>query len=392
MSNHVGEFTLCANCGACQNACPQNAIYVDAEDLFYRVRVDENKCVACGLCKKVCPVNTPCNGQNLQSAYSAIHRDKKVVRKSSSGGVFSAVAEKVLEDGGVVYGAAYSEDRKQVVYKSTDAVALDDLRRSKYVESLVGNAFREIREQLESDRKVLFCGAPCQVAGLCRYLGKSYDNLITCDFSCGGFPGHGVFEQYLEALKQRLGGKTVTNVNFRPKDYGWQIHSISVTFDGKKKYKCPMHTDPYFHSFLMSGAAKRAYCYQCDFSDNHYADLILADFWMYGSLSDYPRVWDGLSLILSNSPKGDVVMKSLEDRMEIKSLDLEKGSYNIKKCEKDPARLEKRAEFLEDFKKNGIFKAAEHRGMPVGMAAKKQNIAATVAKIKNRVKAALKLR
>ena len=141
MSNHIAEYALCANCGACQNACPKGAIYVDSSDLFYKVRVDETKCVDCGLCKTVCPVNQPKVVQNLQKAYSAIHNNKKVVKKSSSGGVFSAVAEYVLDQGGVVYGAVYSEDCTKVIYKSTDERELDDLRRSKYVESLVGYSF-----------------------------------------------------------------------------------------------------------------------------------------------------------------------------------------------------------------------------------------------------------
>lgn len=392
MSNNIAEYTRCANCGACQNVCPKGAIYVDSSDLFYKVRVDETKCVDCGLCKTVCPVNQPKVVQNLQKAYSAIHNNKKVVKKSSSGGVFSAVAEYVLDQGGVVYGAVYSEDYTKVIYKSTDERKLDDLRRSKYVESLVGYSFTEIRQHLEQGRKVLFCGAPCQVAGLYRYLGKDNDNLITCDFSCGGFPGHGVYEKYLEELKQRNKGRTITDVNFRPKDYGWQIHSISVEMDGKKRYKCPMGTDPYFHSFLISGAAKREYCYECDFSNNHYVDLILADFWMYKTLSDYPRIWDGLSLVLTNSPKGEEVIKAMASRLQIKKLDLEKGAYNIKKSEKDPKRLEKRERFLQDFQKNGIFKAAEHQGMPVGVVAKRRMLSATISKYKNRVKAALKLR
>lgn len=392
MSNHIGEYTLCANCGACQNTCPKDAIYIDKSDLFYKVCVDETKCVDCGLCRSVCPVNAPNPAQNLQKAYSAIHNDKNVVKKSSSGGVFSAIAEHVLESNGIVYGAAYTDDHIQVIYKSTDETDIDALRRSKYVESLVGDSFRQIRAQLQNGRMVLFCGAPCQVAGLHRYLGKDYENLITCDFSCGGFPGHGIYAQYLEELKQKNKGKNVTDVNFRPKDYGWQIHSISVEFDGKKRYRSPMHTDPYFHSFLHSGAAKRAYCYQCDFSDNHYADLILADFWLYGKLSSYPRVWDGLSLILANSPKGVQIMEQMEDRMEVRSVDLEKGAYNIKKSEADPQRLEKRERFLKDFRENGIFKAAQHQGMPVGKAARKINLSTLVSKYKNRLKAALKLR
>lgn len=391
MSNSIAAFSKCANCGACQNICPKDAIRVESDGWFYRVAVNAEKCVECGLCQAVCPVNRPSSAQHLEKAYGAIHTNRNVVRKSSSGGVFSALAEYVMEHGGVVYGAAYTEDFRQVVYQSTDETSLDRLRRSKYVESLTGYSFREIKKHLQNNRMVLFCGAPCQVAGLTRFLGKKYENLITCDFSCGGFPGHGVFQKYLKELQQRYGGKPITDVNFRPKDFGWMIHSISVSL-GKKKWKRPMSTDPYFHAFLKTGTVKREYCYGCDFADNHHADFVLADFWMYGTISDYPRIWDGLSLVLTNSPKAEKVMKALGDRLELQEQELSKASYNIKKVEAAPEHLEARRQYLQDLEESGVFKAAEHRGMPTGLPAEKCRILAMLSMTKNRVKAILKLR
>lgn len=132
---NISENTQCANCGACYNLCPVNAIQVDEEGLFYQVKVNENKCIKCCKCVEVCPVNKPEPGKQALSAYYGTNVSEGIVKDSSSGGAFSALANWVLEEQGVVYAACYSEDRKRVVLQSTDQVTLDELRRSKYVES-----------------------------------------------------------------------------------------------------------------------------------------------------------------------------------------------------------------------------------------------------------------
>ena len=205
--NNISRFNGCSNCGACLNICPTKAIAVDNGGLFYEVGVDEKKCVDCGRCVEVCPWNNEREVQNLPAAYGGFAKDKETVAKSSSGGIFSAVADLILKKGGVVFGAVYSKDRHSVIFGSTDEFDLDEIRRSKYTESLVGNSFSEIKNILKTGRQVLFCGAPCQVAGLKRYLEKDYDNLLTCDFACGGFPSHKVFDDYLSALEKNTAQK-----------------------------------------------------------------------------------------------------------------------------------------------------------------------------------------
>ena len=389
MSENISKYTQCANCGACYNICPQKAITVSSDSIFYQVQVDEEKCVGCGLCLDVCPVNKPENHQNLQKAYGAIHRDNRVVKNSSSGGVFSAVAQYVIDQGGVVFGAVYSEDFTEVSFASTDTLPLDALRRSKYVESRVNDCFQSVKAQLQNDRMVLFCGAPCQVAGLKRYLKKDYEKLITCDFSCGGLPAHGIYQQYLQELQEMCHQTAVTDVNFRPKDYGWQIHSIRVRFSGEKQYKGLNGVDPYFYAFLHSGTSKREYCYSCEFGENHYADLILADFWKYASISDYPRNDRGLSLVLTNSPKGEQILEKVGNILQLKPLQLESAAYNIKKNTPQEETMKRREAFLADVAKMGVFKAAQKQGMSGNIQKAKRN--GRIAKAKNRIKALLKL-
>ena len=148
--NNISRFNGCSNCGACLNICPTNAIAVDNGGLFYKVGVNEKKCVDCGRCVEVCPWNNERGVQNLSAAYGGFSKDKEIVAKSSSGGIFSAVADLILKKDGVVFGAVYSKDRHSVIFGSTDEFDLDEIRRSKYTESFVGNTFSEIKNILKA--------------------------------------------------------------------------------------------------------------------------------------------------------------------------------------------------------------------------------------------------
>lgn len=364
MSN-VSEFTKCANCGACYNICPTNAIRTDGDGLYYRVTVDEMLCVGCGKCVAVCPVNRPESRQALRSAAYAAHRDDNIVKASSSGGAFSALAQWVLEQGGVVFGAGYSENCRQVVFYSTDEVSLDELRRSKYVESQVCGSFRKVKAQLERGRKVLFCGTPCQVAGLVRYLGREYDDLYTCDFSCGGLPSHEIYQRYLCDLESKYGA-AVAQVNFRPKTLGWEDYAVQVTFDNGKVYNSPAVLDPYFSAFVEKHYSIREYCLNCDFGVNHYADIILADFWKYRVLSEERRGSRGLSLMVANSEKGQRLLERAAGLMTISPLNLEDAAYNMKREPRTDTFLKGRKAFLDTFREDGLVAAARCLDLPDG--------------------------
>ena len=353
--NNISRFDKCANCGACYNACPAGAIALN-DGLFYSLKIDETRCINCGRCVSVCPVNTPKKAQNITAAYGAQHKDIKVIEESSSGGAFSALADHILAQGGIVYGACFSEDFNKVIFKSTADTALDSLRRSKYVESLVGDSFKQIKELLSGGTKVLFCGTPCQVAGLKRVIGEN-ENLYTVDFSCGGLPSHKLYNEHLAALKEKYKSE-IAELNFRCKHFGWGTHCITATFKNGKKYTKLAAHDPYFAGFLSSKLTVREYCYECAFSDNHYADLILADYWRYyDAYKNANRT--GISLILVNSPKGEALMSAISGSMDIKPLPLEKATYNIKPTKNSKERYQKRAAFLQKAEKDGLKSAAK---------------------------------
>lgn len=351
--NNILDFSKCSNCGACYNICPVSAISVKSDEMFYSLSVDAEKCVNCGVCKEVCPVNNPEPKQNLVSAYMGYNRDENIVKNSSSGGAFAAIAEYVLENGGKVFAAAFSDDFRAVEFKSTDEISLEKLMRSKYVESCVGNSFQKIKKLLDDGVTVLFCGAPCQVAGLKRFLKKDYEKLITCDFSCEGMASHKTYNEYLENMEKKLKAP-VSDVNFRAKLYGWSRHSIKITAENGKTYKNFAMADPYFYSFIGAAINLRDYCIECEFPENHYADIILADFWAYKRLSKVKNDDTGLSLVISNSEKGEEILQAIADRVTFTKLDLEKASYNMKNKSHGDDFIKKRETFIKNCETDGF--------------------------------------
>ena len=369
MANNISQFTKCANCGACMNICPKDAITLDRSGYFYRYEVDEKKCIECGLCVKVCPENAPIPHLGLKAAYGGWHNDKEVVKTSSSGGAFTAIANYVLSQGGIVYGAAYSDDCKEIMCKSTEQTDLDNIKRSKYVESTVGYTFRELKANLEDGRHVLFCGTPCQVAGLMRYLRKPYERLLTVDFACGGLTSHRLYAEHLSTLEKKYRSK-VSAVNFRSGLYGWKQYALMVTFQNGKAYKTPSELDPYVHAFMHSRCANRENCLSCQFRDTHYSDFIIADYWRWFEYSNLPNDETGISLILTNSDKAEQAMSHISQQMYLEKQDLIKARYN---CYIKPpvteAFLKKRQKFWENYEASGLKKASIHAGMQHGIKA-----------------------
>ena len=342
----------CANCGACLNACPVNAISIKEDGLFYTPVVDERRCVDCGICVASCPIQSDMPSIHPLKAVAGWHKQADVVLGSSSGGMFYGLAQTVLSDGGVVFAAAYSQDCKTVIFTSTDAVSLDQLQKSKYVESAIGDAFRQIFIELEKDRRVLFCGTPCQVAGLRTFLKKDYEKLTTCDFACGGLPSHKIYRAYLSNLEQKY-GSVVTSVDFRPKTHGWKRYAVLIDFQNCKRYLRLGVEDPYLRSFLYGKKTVRDYCMDCKFAQCHASDLTIADFWMHRKLSELEN-FNGISLILCNTQKGIDSIEQIKQHYLLQALDVQSASYNNQLSRADQKTRDKRNDFLRMFEKKGL--------------------------------------
>lgn len=356
------DSSRCTNCGSCYQICPTKAITVCEDTVFYSLKVDQTKCIDCGLCSRICPAMAPVEACKPVAAYSGIHKEHRMIRDSSSGGAFTALAEKILAIGGVVYGACYSDDCRQVMIKSTDEVPLAAMRKSKYVESRVENTFADVKKQLLDGRAVLYAAAPCQIAGLKAYLGRNFEKLFCCDFTCGGMPSHEMYRVHLDALEERFHARVVA-VDFRPKKLGWKRHAIEVCFSNGRSYLMPAELDPFFYGFVHRHYNVRDNCYRCRFSGNHQSDIILADFWKFETASDLPPNDSGISLMLANTSKGDRLIRSCADMLEITALDLEKASYNLKDTTCSAEFMEKRNEFIRGFAENRTPENMDCNGM-----------------------------
>lgn len=217
----------CCGCSACFNICPVQAITMQEDrEGFKYPKIDERSCINCGKCEKACPVlHAETAGRTLHPAFYAVwNRQDEARLSSSSGGVFRVLAEDVLVDGGVVYGAAFDVHNRLRHVRADSADALVPLTGSKYVQSEIGTAFCQVRADLKNGRRVLFTGTPCQVAGLYAFLGCDDANLLTADVLCHGVPSPAVFERYLESLG--VGEKC--RIEFRNKDNGWKKYEVVV--------------------------------------------------------------------------------------------------------------------------------------------------------------------
>lgn len=306
----ITDKTQCCGCEACAQACPKRCIaMVDDDEGFLYPMADPAKCIDCGLCDKVCPMRAeaPVHDAPL-GCYATVNTDEKVRLKSSSGGLFAALAGHVLEQGGAVF-AVECDNRGEVFHTQADDLAeVRKMMGSKYVQSRMGTTYISVKKALDSGRAALFVGTPCQVAGLHSFLrGKKYSQLLTVDLACHGVPSPGVWRRY---LSETLGNVDDVSVNFRDKSIGWKHFSLTLK-SGSKLISMPASASAYMKAFL-SDAILRPSCHSCEFKNGGcHSDLAIGDFW--GVVSCHPD-WDddkGMGITLVYTDKGRDVIASL---------------------------------------------------------------------------------
>ena len=308
----------CTGCGACMSICPKGAISMqpDAEGFNYPA-VDPALCVSCDLCEKRCPVGAAHEAHSVQ-AFGAQHRDAAVRGASSSGGVFTALARRMVSQGGVVFGAAF-DDRLHVEHiGAMDESEIAGMRGSKYVQSDAADAMANAAALLARGIPVLFTGTPCQIDGLlARVRGKDREKLLTVDFVCHGVPSPGVFASYIESL-ERAHGQRVTAYTFRDKRLGWKNFSAVATLADGTQLTGTQTDEPFLYGFLQN-LYLRPSCTQCTAlrGAQHRADLTLADLW--GAQDVCPELDDdtGLSLVMVNTQKGRQALREVERELTV---------------------------------------------------------------------------
>lgn len=301
----------CTGCAACANACHLSAIEMiaDNEGFFYP-SVDNAKCVKCGKCRKSCPsVRDMDTSRFFQpDVYAAWNTDEQIRILSTSGGVFTALAEAIIEQGGHVAGAFYDEDFRICHGVVNSQEELPRLRQSKYAQSWVGNTFQEVSRLLKSGETVLFCGSPCQSAGLQQFLGKDYENLYCCDFICRGVISPKVYAKFLKDM-QPDSSIAVDRVHFKNKDFGWNRFSTKLTFQDGSTYHKDRNEDYYMRGYLRHNLYIRPSCHQCQYKSlPRISDISLGDFWGIGNYDQTLDNEKGTSVILVNSEKGKALL------------------------------------------------------------------------------------
>ena len=334
----------CCGCYSCSQKCPKSAIEMKAnEEGFFYPEINKEKCINCGLCEKVCPQLKDVKKANegYPKAYAMRNKNDEELKGSSSGGIFSIIANYVLENNGVVFGAAYDENLNVNHIKVENKIDLQKLRSSKYVQSNINDSYKETEIELKKGKKVLFSGTPCQIAGLNSYLMKDYENLITCDLVCHGVPSQKLFEKYLEYLSKKFKSKVI-KYNFRSKEKkGWGLLTKVETEDGKIRFIEP-DFDPYYSNFLRS-TIYRENCYSCHYTNyNRVADITLADYWGINGIHPEFYSEQGNSLILINNKKASELLELFKDKIDILLTEIDKAANRNKNLIQPSKRSEMR--------------------------------------------------
>lgn len=251
--------------------------------------------------------------------YAAKHVRPDVVAASRSGGVFSALSDKILAEMGVVYGCVLNQDLLAAHVRAETAEDRDRMRGSKYIQSDLGDTFHKVKIDLESGKKVLFTGTSCQVAGLRRYLGRDWENLLCVDIVCHGVPSPKVWQAYLRWQEEKHGSKVVS-ANFRDKtSAGWRAHVESLKLENGQ-----VVTDDVFTTLLFGRCMLRPSCYECRYkSEMHPGDITIADYWGIEQVAPEFDDDKGVSLVLVNNPRGQQWLETIKESLRWKQTKLE---------------------------------------------------------------------
>lgn len=343
----VTEKEKCTGCAACASACPAHAITMvaDSEGFLYP-EINAVKCTRCGKCEKICEREGKRKIAHTR-AYASYASDPEIIEKSTSGGMFTLIAQITLDAHGVIFGAAFDRDYNVRHTHAEDAAGIDKFRRSKYVQSETGDAYREAEKYLKSGREVLYTGTPCQIAGLKAFLGREYKNLTTTDILCHGVPSPEVWRRYLKSMAER-GVQPLKLVSFRSKRYGWQHFAMHFIYADGSEYHSEYSEDPYLRGFLANFYL-RPCCHACRFKDNNReSDVTIADFWSVRRAM--PEIYNsrGTSLVISNTQKGSEILDKILAKMrhvEINPSDMPR--YNVA-IDKSSQPHKKREQFMQE--------------------------------------------
>ena len=315
---------LCSGCTACASICPKEAIQmIEKEDGFLYPIVDEKKCINCGLCKNSCPMqNEKKVNEKELTAYVFQYNDEKIRKESTSGGAYTAIAEEILDNNGIVFGVAFNNEynvehvyveKKEELYK---------FRNSKYVQSNPNITFKQVKKFLEDGKPVLYSGTACQISGLKKFLKKEYENLYLVDVVCRAVPSPKLWKKYLEVQRKKY--KNPKKILFREKYYGYKYSNLSI-YGENNEYHRGIDSDPYLRAFF-SNICDRESCYSCKFKTQYRESDITI--WDCFNVNNFYKELDddkGTTRILVQSKKGKDIIDRIAKKHICREINPEKA-------------------------------------------------------------------
>lgn len=306
----------CCGCGACETICPKKCLTLCKDEYgFCYPKIEKEACINCDACKKVCPIlNMPIKSCSEKRMYAGSNNNLDSKMHSSSGGIFSLLANIVLQNEGVVFGVKLSDDCRFSLFtqiRSSDE--LIQIMGSKYVQARPEYVYRKVKEELNGDYPVLFSGTPCHVAALTNYLNRKYDNLYLVDLSCHGVPSEKAWNRYLDCREAETGAKVIS-ASFRSKESGWKDFSVATDFSNGSHHSEIFIKDSYGKAFTQR-LLFRPSCEHCKFKGlNRYSDITLADFWGIDEITDSFKDEQGTSLVITHTEKGANLIDIIKEK------------------------------------------------------------------------------
>ncbi len=358
----------CCGCNACGDICAHNAITFkrDNEGFLYP-QVDEKLCTNCGLCEQICPEMhiedlKYHNASYSPTCYAVNNKNIETRFDSTSGGVFSALADEMYRRGGYVGGAIYGENWEIKHFISNNPEDLQHIRQSKYSQSDATGFYKEVRDLLKKGEKVLVCGTPCQMVALRRFIGKDYDNLIIVDFICKYVASPMVVEKYIE-YQERENGSKVTYFKYKDKELGWRSLNKRIDFKNGRSIYTGIQNNDILSMAFHSNMIGRPSCYECQFKGSQkVSDITMGDFWGCEKFAQYKELDDnvGTSAIICNTQKGEEYFTSIKQNVNAVPAELDHIVQSNPHLNKPAAIVENRAAFFDDLQRESIEVVVAH--------------------------------
>lgn len=356
----------CCGCNACEMICGKKAITMIEDEYGFRFpQIDTEKCVGCGSCQKVCCINNEVELCKPGTAYAASYKNKDISAKSASGGIFAALAKQVLTEGGIVFGSAYTKQFDVEVISIEKIEDLPRLQGSKYVQSSMNSSFLKIKSELQTGRTVLFCGVPCQVEALKRFLGRSYENLLLVDIVCHGVPSNRMLKDYLAFLADKK-QMEIQSIQFRTKTKGQNVYGEiayrQVSHTGEIAYRQePLisYKSSYYKLFLNCQTFRDS-CYHCKFAGTKRpGDISLCDYW--GIEDEHPDFVKevekeglaGISAIMLNTNAGIAFFERLKQEFLLRESTVEQVAKHNPQLQAPSVETAERKQVLDCYRQRG---------------------------------------